>query len=50
MPAASDADFILSAWGGMCPEEEGRLLAGVGEGFPDVLLGVAIAAGNASWC
>ena len=24
-----------------------RLLAGVGEGFPDVLLGVAIAAGNA---
>ena len=25
----------------------GRLLAGVGEGFPDVLLGVAIAAGNA---
>ena len=25
----------------------GRLLAGVGEGFPDVLLGVTIAAGNA---
>ena len=21
MPAASDADFILSAWGGLCPEE-----------------------------
>ena len=27
MPAASDADFILSAWGGMCPEEEGPCAA-----------------------
>ena len=34
-----------AGWGSV--RSGGRLLAGVGEGFPDVLLGVAIAAGNA---
>ena len=34
-----------AGWGSV--RSGGRLLAGVREGFPDVLLGVAIAAGNA---